>query len=105
MDEGVRLLLTKCASFCLPPVPPTPARQKAIKRLLAVAEPTADDVQLIRTFLHDAESLGTAIRQLPEVATPTKLNRFLRRHVDTDDGALIATTNSNPKPCLSTARS
>ena len=90
MDEGVRLVLTKCASFCLPPVPPTPAQQAAIKRLLIVADPGLDDTQLIRTFLHQASDLDNAILQLSEIATPTKLRRFLRRHVDMADAALLA---------------
>lgn len=90
MDEGVRILLTKCASFCLPPVPPSLDQQAAIKRLLIVANPTPDDAQLIRTFLHKATDLDAAIKQLSEIATPTKLRRFLTRHVDMADAALIA---------------
>ncbi len=90
MDEGVRLILTKCASFCLPTTPPTPAQQIALKRLLTEANPSVDERQLIRTFLHKAPDLDKAILQLSEIATPRKLGRFLRRHVDMADAALLA---------------
>ena len=90
MDDAVRAVLTKCASFCLPPVPPTLAQQEAIKRFLTVANPSADETQLIRTFLHKASNLDDAIRTLSEIPTPNALRRFLARNVDTADAALLA---------------
>jgi hypothetical protein len=92
MDAGVRRLLTRCGSACIPHPPPTAAQQA---RILAFAQNTALEPgslaeRRVRTFLQLRRAdLDVAITSLERHQTPARLARFLGREVADADVVLL----------------
>ena len=92
MDAGVRRLLTRCGSACIPRPPPTPAQQARILTFAqsAALAPGSFAERRVRTFLQlRRTNLDDAITALERNMAPTDLARFLGREVADADVVLL----------------
>jgi hypothetical protein len=92
MDAGVRRLLTRCGSGCIPSPAPTPAQQARIRAFAQSAglEPNSFTERRVRAYLQVRRaSLDEAITALQGKTSPAALASFLGREVTNADVVLL----------------
>lgn len=92
MDAGVRHLLTRCGSACIPSPAPTRAQQGRIRAFAESAglDPGSFTERRVRAYLQVRRAnLDEAITALERKTSPTALARFLGREVANADAVLL----------------